>query len=389
MQTNITAETTARTSADTAEATARTSADKTLQANIDAEATARSKADTTLQTNITAETTARTSADTTLQANIDKKLSLTGGTMTGDITSKNIIPSANDTYNLGSATKEFLNGYIKYLTVQYLKLGGKDCDIVGLHNGLYRGACLYDAVNGTAGVFSSVANLYTAVHAGNFDDIYIGDYILISISSSYKANETVKMVVAGIDYYLHRGSTELTNHHLVLVPEDCFATTAKMNSSNTTSNGYKGSAMYTTVLPAYATAFSSALGGHLISTTHQISTSVNTSAVNQSGGSHSGASNFWAWNTTNIMLLSEVQAYGSLVWSQGYDIGDANEQLPYFALRPDKLVAHSGYNSSSRISWWLSGVASSTYFCCSHEGGYADVGNASVARGVRPLVLFG
>ena len=41
-----------------------------LQSNIDAEATSRTNADTTLQSNIDAEATSRTSADTTLQTNI-------------------------------------------------------------------------------------------------------------------------------------------------------------------------------------------------------------------------------------------------------------------------------------------------------------------------------
>ena len=79
------------------------------------------------------------------QEALDTKVNKTGDIMTGDLTSQNIYPNLADTYNLGSDTKMFLNGYIKYLTVQYLKLGGKDCDIVGLHNGLYiyRRLCTY------------------------------------------------------------------------------------------------------------------------------------------------------------------------------------------------------------------------------------------------------
>jgi|GEM_PF-1439554 uncharacterized protein YlxP (DUF503 family) len=73
LQSNITAEATARAAADVtlqsnigAEATTRAAGDVTLQGNIDAEATARAAADTTLQSNITAEATARTNADETL-----------------------------------------------------------------------------------------------------------------------------------------------------------------------------------------------------------------------------------------------------------------------------------------------------------------------------------
>ncbi|MBB2196547.1 hypothetical protein HLH44_03555 [Gluconacetobacter sp. 1c LMG 22058] len=74
LQTNLTAEATARANADSAEATARAAADGTLQTNLTAEATARANADSaeaatraaadgTLQTNLTAEATARANAD--------------------------------------------------------------------------------------------------------------------------------------------------------------------------------------------------------------------------------------------------------------------------------------------------------------------------------------
>ena len=90
-----------------AETTARTNADTTLQSNIDAEAASRVAADNTLTTNlaqevtdrtaaVSAEASARTSADTTLQSNIDAEetariaadallLPLAGGTMSGAI----------------------------------------------------------------------------------------------------------------------------------------------------------------------------------------------------------------------------------------------------------------------------------------------------------------
>ena len=66
-----------------------------------------------LNTSISSEATARSNADSTLQTNIDKKLSLAGGTMTGAITSQNVIPSANDTYNLGTSEKEFLKSTLR------------------------------------------------------------------------------------------------------------------------------------------------------------------------------------------------------------------------------------------------------------------------------------
>lgn len=97
LQSNINDETAIRTSADNAlqanidaEAATRASADTTLQNNIDAESTSRTNADTTLQNNINAEAAARASADTTLQNNINTKLALSGGALTGTLTTAQV-----------------------------------------------------------------------------------------------------------------------------------------------------------------------------------------------------------------------------------------------------------------------------------------------------------
>ena len=276
-------------------------------------------------------------------------------------------------------------------------------DIVGLHNGLYRGECLYDKINDVPGVFSSLADLHTAVNSGDFTNIYVGDYIDTKMTGSYTwtasdgtestvswTDEKVRMVVAGIDYYKGRGSSEMTAHHLVLVPEDCFKNTSPMNSSHTTSGGYSGSQMHTTVLPAYATAMNTALGGYLKDFNTLLSNGISTSVISTGYAGYTGASNNWGWVTTKSRLLSEPMVYGGRVWSSsGYDIGEANQILPYFALRPDKLVAHSGYKSTSRCYWWLSAVAGSAYFAFVSYNGFAYDYDAGVSFGVRPLYLFG
>lgn len=98
----------------------RTTADTTLQSNITAEQSAREAADTALQTNIDNEANARQEADTTLQINIDtleqsldeglatKQDTLTAGTNI-EITSENVINNTY-TYTLPQATAETLGG---------------------------------------------------------------------------------------------------------------------------------------------------------------------------------------------------------------------------------------------------------------------------------------
>lgn len=54
-----------------------------------------------------------TETDTLLSA----KLSLSGGTLTGTLTSRTVAPSANDTYDIGSSSNYFNNGYIRNLYI--------------------------------------------------------------------------------------------------------------------------------------------------------------------------------------------------------------------------------------------------------------------------------
>lgn len=332
-----------------------------------------------------------------------KELNVSSKATLKEVESGSITPTATDISNLGSASKEFLNGYLKYLSVQYIKFGGKDSDLVGLHNGLYRGACLYDNINGVAGVFSSLADIHTAVSAGDFSNIYIGDYIDTKMTGSYTwtasddttstvswTNENVRMVVAAIDYYKGRGDSEMSAHHLLLVPEDCFYNTSPMNPSHTTTGSYAGSKMHTLVLPAYATALNTALGGYLKSFRTLLANATGTSVASSGYAGWTGTSNNWAWASTNIRLLSEPMVYGGPVWgSSGYDVGEANQILPYFKLKGDKLVAHRGYKSTSRLYYWLSAVVSSALFAGVDSDGYASCASAGASFGVRPFVLFG
>ena len=261
--------------------------------------------------------------------------------------------------------------------------GGAMSVSAAAHNGIYRGVNLLDTY--------TIEQLHTMVEAGDFSDIYIGDYIEVTISTSYKSDETVRLLVAHLDYFLGNGSTECTSHHILFVPEDCFATTAKMNSSNTTENGYKGSEMHTTVLPTYYEALNGegALNGHILSHYRYLSSTMTSATVCGSGLGLTGVATGCTWVETNLCLMNETMVYGTTAYSSSaLDVGDAQEQLALFQLAPHKKIAHLGYGSTSRDAWWLASVASSTLFCtCSHYG-LATSYNASNAIGVRPYLLF-
>ncbi len=257
-------------------------------------------------------------------------------------------------------------------------------DGAGVHNGIYRGKNI--TADFTSGAMSAnIAN-------GTFRNIFIGDYIEMAMNSSIGGSETVRWLVAGLDHFLHCGDTEITAHHVVLVPEDCFKTTAKMNSSNTTVGAYVGSEMYAATLPAYATAVVNAFGSsHILNHKDLFATAMTAATASMAGAGLTGASTSWAWQADRkIDLLSEPMVYGTTVCSSSlYDVGAGKSQLPLFSLNPELIQTGRGFNgATARGSWWLRAVASSTYFAYVYAHGSADYASASNALGVRPFILL-
>lgn len=237
------------------------------------------------------------------------------------------------------------------------------------------------------------------ISTGNFDDIYVGDYIEMEMTSDYRT-EKVRWLVAAIDYFRHRTDSEILDHHIVLVAEDCFVDAHRMNSSNTTANGFAGSEMYVTRLPKYDTAITNAFGSSHVLSYHQLlTTSTNTTAPSMAGNNLTGCSNNWTWangsgtnpHVTKLCLMSEPQLYKTTVFSSSfYDIGINNSQFPLFAQMPEKIRCGRGLNSSwsARSNFWLSSVVSTTDFIfCSYDG-LAVKHSASITNGVRPYFLF-
>ena len=308
---------------------------------------------------------------------------------------KNIYFMSEDTFENTTVTDdalyavegsgEYLNKNGDTLTGILYASDGSQFPVVntaGAHNCVYRGKNLTNEY--------TLDEISEKIQANDWSDLYIGDYIEKTMTSSY-GTETVRWLFAGFDIYLNRGDTALLKHHIAMIPEDCFATTSYMNSTNITTDSFHGSYMNTTVLPAYASALkdSSCFGSHVTTFRNLEADGVSTSAASAAGAGWTGASNSWAWYDTSLTLLSEVQAYGANCFSSsGYDTGIKNQQLPLFRLCPDKLVAGGGFSSSGRCSWWLASVASSTYFCFVGDGGVANARVASALYGVRPLFLF-
>lgn len=262
----------------------------------------------------------------------------------------------------------------KYLNEQFVNVFSNSA---AAHNSIYRGKNLTDVY--------TVDEICQRISAGTFEDLYIGDYFDISITTSLGGTETVRCVLAGFDIMWNNGDTAFTKHHAVIVPKDCFKTTAKMNDTNETTGGYAGSKMHTETLPVYAEALQTALNNHIISHRELLSTAVSTTGNSNAGAGFTGYASGWAWKDCLLRLMSEIQVYGSTVLSSSfYDTGNANIQFPLFRLAPNLKVAGLGHNGS-RMWYYLSAVVSAAAFARCNLIGYSCGSSAAGDGGVRPI----
>ena len=259
----------------------------------------------------------------------------------------------------------------------------------GFHNSIYRGVNLktHWGLSTDAAVVNKVVE---NIQNGTFEDLFIGDYFNVSMTTSFGGTENVVCVIAGFDIYLNCGDGDnyLKQHHAIIVPRDCFATTSQMNTSGTSSGGYHGCKLRNDVLPVYATALKSAFNNHIIRHRELLSKTVNTNIVSGGYGGWTGASSEWDWYDSDIELMSECEVYGATINSSSrFDTGIAKTQLPLFRLNPAMIQANR--TGAGRQWYWLKDVADSHGFCyvSSNGGAYDDW--ATGGGGVRPRFLIG
>lgn len=254
---------------------------------------------------------------------------------------------------------------VKVITVENLHKG-LQTDIDSVRNVLADGAAAHNCIYRGKNLGTSVtAEQYAAISSGKFTDLYIGDYWVI---------KGVTYRIAAFDYYYNCGDTNFTKHHAVIVP-DTSLYKAQMNTSNVTTGGYTGSAMYKSNLAQAKTTIKAAFGSAHVLTKRELLTN----AVN--GNTPSG----WAWFDSDVELMNEVQAYGSVAWGahdgNGYNVASGDGQFPLFMFDRTKL--------HNREDYWLRDVASATYFSYVNGGGRAAGSSASNSLGVRPAFCIG
>lgn len=254
---------------------------------------------------------------------------------------------------------------VKVITVENLHKG-LQTDIDSVRNVLADGAAAHNCIYRGKNLGTSVtAEQYAAISSGKFTDLYIGDYWVI---------KGVTYRMAAFDYYYNCGDTNFTKHHVVIVP-DTSLYKAQMNTSNVTTGGYTGSAMYKSNLAQAKTTIKAAFGSAHVLTKRELLTN----AVN--GNTPSG----WAWFDSDVELMNEVQAYGSVAWGahdgNGYNVASGDGQFPLFMFDRTKL--------HNREDYWLRDVASAPSFSFVSSHGYAVAYLASYSYGVRPAFCIG
>lgn len=254
---------------------------------------------------------------------------------------------------------------VKVITVENLHKG-LQTDIDSVRNVLADGAAAHNCIYRGKNLGTSVtAEQYAAISSGKFTDLYIGDYWVI---------KGVTYRIAAFDYYYNCGDTNFTKHHVVIVP-DTSLYKAQMNTSNVTTGGYTGSAMYKSNLAQAKTTIKAAFGSAHVLTKRELLTN----AVN--GNTPSG----WAWFDSDVELMNEVQVYGSVAWGahdgNGYNVASGDGQFPLFMFDRTKL--------HNREDYWLRDVSSAPDFSYVNLHGRAGSYNASISFGVRPAFCIG
>lgn len=254
---------------------------------------------------------------------------------------------------------------VKVITVENLHKG-LQTDIDSVRNVLADGAAAHNCIYRGKNLGTSVtAEQYAAISSGKFTDLYIGDYWVI---------KGVTYRIAAFDYYYNCGDTNFTKHHVVIVP-DTSLYKAQMNTSNVTTGGYTGSAMYKSNLAQAKTTIKAAFGSAHVLTKKELLTN----AVN--GNTPSG----WAWFDSDVELMNEVQVYGSVAWGahdgNGYNVASGDGQFPLFMFDRTKL--------HNREDYWLRDVSSATLFSNVLGYGHASPDGASSSFGVRPAFCIG
>jgi len=271
------------------------------------------------------------------------------------------------------------------------------------HNNIYRGDELLSTSHFGTGTTGLTA-LHNAVSSGDFSDIYVGDTITVTMAavSGYEAAaQTVEWVVMGIDLYWgqpirwYAYTDSAPQHHIILVPKDCFNTPQKWHTSDDiTSVGYKNSSILQTVLAAYGTPIQNSLNNYVLQPMYEASIGADTTSFSYYNGTNNGrATNGSPYGPgSRCALLDEMEVVGAryVCSLPMVEWGIDNIQLPGFKLNPDLIWKKVNGTVSD---WWLKDIACQNKVgCIFTASGYLWGPWAyapTLEKGLCPKICFG
>lgn len=239
------------------------------------------------------------------------------------------------------------------------------------------------------------------------EDIYAGDYFNMGRAVTapnqdpqYQTTGSSWVTIVSINGLAGNGDNSTPpSMHMVCVPGQgengsFHFGRHRMNPTNTAEGGYAATELFTQIYGPVATSGSIAsgatinqqlkyiFGDHLVTTRELLTNSINPSGYNRFGA-NSGCSNNWGWGSAQAIDMSEIEVFGSIVWSSsGYDTGVAKKQFEAFA--------HNTKIINNRLTYyWLKDIASAARFAYCDNLGYAASGGASDAHMyVRPRFVI-
>ena len=207
-----------------------------------------------------------------------------------------------------------------------------------------------------------------AIKDGSFKGMFLGDY--------WSIGGRIWRIV-DMDYWYNCGDTAFTSHHLVIMPDEALYN-AQMNTTNVTTGGYVGSAMYKSNLANAKTIVNAAFQGSVLTHREYLCNAV-------ANGRPSGG----AWFDSSIELPNEPMMYGHPHFSPTSDGSTvpsiytiSKTQLALFMVCP-RFIVNRSYNQ------WLRDVVSSAEFARVLGDGNTGCTGASNSRGVRPVFPVG
>ena len=207
-----------------------------------------------------------------------------------------------------------------------------------------------------------------AIKDGSFKGMFLGDY--------WSIGGRIWRIV-DMDYWYNCGDTAFTSHHLVIMPDEALYN-AQMNTTNVTTGGYVGSAMYKSNLANAKTIVNAAFQGSVLTHREYLCNAV-------ANGRPSGG----AWFDSSIELPNEPMMYGHPHFSPTSDGSTvpsiytiSKTQLALFMVCP-RFIVNRSYNQ------WLRDVVSSASFAAVLSCGSTTYYGASNSGGVRPVFPVG